>query len=145
MTRLFNVSQPQTLFQLFSKTLWRDPIGSETREQEVVKCLLPGFRTRHCTTPLGIKGGGTNTSVQGSDSLSAQFLLCALLIQQFDVCEGKMASFSFTLAFPLAVHIDFGHFHHVAHLRGRKTSYYGMDIMRGLGRGSERGHLRFFS
>ena len=37
---LFNVSQPQTLFTDIFHNLWRDPIGSETREQEVEKCWL---------------------------------------------------------------------------------------------------------
>lgn len=49
--------------------------------------------------------------------LSAEFILGVVLVQQFDVCEGKVATFAFTFALPLAVHVYFGHLHHVAHLR----------------------------
>lgn len=48
--------------------------------------------------------------------LSAEFFLGAVLVQQFDVCEGKVATFAFTFPLPLAVHVYFGHLHHVAHL-----------------------------
>lgn len=47
---------------------------------------------------------------------SAQFVLGAVLVQQFDVRERKVAMLAFTFALPLAVHVDFGHLHHVAHL-----------------------------
>lgn len=38
--------------------------------------------------------------------------------------EGEVASFTFALAVPLAVHVDLGHFNQVAHLsrRDRETS-----------------------
>lgn len=49
--------------------------------------------------------------------LSAEFILGVVLVQQFDVCEGKVATFAFTFTLPLAVHVYFGHLHHVAHLR----------------------------
>lgn len=48
--------------------------------------------------------------------LSAQLVLSVVLVQQFDVREGKVATFAFTFALPLAVHVDFGHLHQVAHL-----------------------------
>lgn len=48
--------------------------------------------------------------------LSAEFVLGVVLVQQFDVCEGKVASFAFTFTLPLAVDVYFGHLHHVAHL-----------------------------
>lgn len=48
--------------------------------------------------------------------LSAELVLGVVLVQQFDVCEGKVATFAFTFALPLAVHVDFGHLHHIAHL-----------------------------
>lgn len=45
-----------------------------------------------------------------------------MLVQQFDVCEGKVATLSFTFPLPLAIYIYFGHLHHVAHLwrKGRE-------------------------
>lgn len=49
--------------------------------------------------------------------LSAEFVLGVVLVQQFDVCEGEVAVLAFTFALPLAVHVYFGHHHHVAHLR----------------------------
>ena len=54
--------------------------------------------------------------------LSAEFVLGIVLVQQFDVCEGKVATFAFTFPLPLAVHVNFGHLHHIAHLgkEGRK-------------------------
>lgn len=48
--------------------------------------------------------------------LSAELVLGVVLVQQFDVCEGKVAALAFTFALPLAVDVDFGHLHHVAHL-----------------------------
>lgn len=51
-----------------------------------------------------------------SRPLSAEFVLGAVLVQQFDVREGEVATFAFTFALPLAVHVYFGHLHHVAHL-----------------------------
>lgn len=48
--------------------------------------------------------------------LSAELFLGAVLVQQFDVCERKVATFAFTLPLPLAVHVYFGHLHHVTHL-----------------------------
>lgn len=55
---------------------------------------------------------------------SAQFILCVVLVQQFDVREGKVAALAFTFTFPLAVHVYFGHLHHIAHLgrEGREFS-----------------------
>lgn len=38
------------------------------------------------------------------------------LFHQADVGEGEVASFTFALALPLAVHVDLGHFNQVAHL-----------------------------
>lgn len=43
-----------------------------------------------------------------------------VLFQQPDMGEGKVASFAFALALPLAVHVDLGHFYHVAHLANDK-------------------------
>lgn len=48
--------------------------------------------------------------------LSAELVLCVVLVQQFDVREGKVATFAFTFTLPLAVHVYFGHLHHIAHL-----------------------------
>lgn len=48
--------------------------------------------------------------------LSAEFVLGVVLVQQFDVCEGKVATFAFTFTLPLAVHVYFGHHHGIAHL-----------------------------
>lgn len=48
--------------------------------------------------------------------LSAEFILGVVLVQQFDMCEGKVATFAFTFTLPLAVHIYFGHLHHIAQL-----------------------------
>lgn len=48
--------------------------------------------------------------------LSAELVLGVVLVQQFDVREGKVATLAFTFALPLAVHVYFGHLHHVAHL-----------------------------
>lgn len=39
-----------------------------------------------------------------------------LLFHQANVGEGEVASFTFALALPLAVHVNLGHFNHVAHL-----------------------------
>ena len=70
----------------------------------------------------GREGGrdeeGSNTSVQFAPGcpLSAEFVLGVVLVQQFDVREGKVATFAFTFALPLAVHVYFGHRHHIAHL-----------------------------
>lgn len=58
--------------------------------------------------------------------LSAQIVLGTVLVQQFDVCEGKVATFAFTLPLPLAVHVNFGHLHHVAHLRSGKKNVLSM-------------------
>lgn len=49
--------------------------------------------------------------------LSAEFVLGVVLVQQFDMCKGEVATLAFTFALPLAVHVYFGHLHHVAHLR----------------------------
>lgn len=75
-------------------------------------------------------GGGSNTSVQIcslSRPLSAELVLGVVLVQQFDVREGEVTALAFTLALPLAVHIDFGHLHPVAHLgrerRGRHDEH----------------------
>lgn len=38
------------------------------------------------------------------------------LFQQSDVGEGKVALLALALTLPLAVHVDLGDFHHVAHL-----------------------------
>lgn len=61
---------------------------------------------------------GSNTSVQLAPSrpLSAEFVFRVVLVQQFDVCEGKVATFAFTFTLPLAVHVYFGHLHHITHL-----------------------------
>ena len=59
--------------------------------------------------------------------LSAELVLGVVLVQQFDVREGKVATFAFTFTLPLAVHVDFGHLHHVAHLGregGENRDYY---------------------
>lgn len=66
---------------------------------------------------------GSNTNVQFAPAspLSAEFILGVVLVQQFDVCEGKVATFAFTFTLPLAVHVYFSHFHHVAHLE-RETN-----------------------
>lgn len=52
--------------------------------------------------------------------ISAEFILRDMLVQQFDVCEGKVATFSFTFPLPLAIHIYFGHLHCITHLKRRK-------------------------
>lgn len=54
---------------------------------------------------------------------SAQFVLGAVLVQQLHVRERKVAMLSFTFALPLAIHVYFGHLHHVAHLGGRKREH----------------------
>lgn len=66
--------------------------------------------------------------------LSAEFVLGVVLVQQFDVCEGEVASLPFTFALPLAVHVYFGHLHHVAHLRRdgreeRRESFRGTGVI----------------
>lgn len=48
--------------------------------------------------------------------LSAEFVLGVVLVQQFDVCEGEVATLAFTFTLPLAVHVYFGHLHNVVHL-----------------------------
>lgn len=58
------------------------------------------------------------SKLQLGSPLSAEFVLGVVLVQQFDVCEGEVATLAFTFALPLAVHVYFGHLHHVAHLRG---------------------------
>lgn len=46
------------------------------------------------------------------------------LFHQADVGEGEVASFTFALALPLAVHVDLGHFNQVAHLsRTQRNSH----------------------
>lgn len=39
-----------------------------------------------------------------------------LLLHQANVGEGEVTSFTFALALPLAVHVNLGHFNHLAHL-----------------------------
>lgn len=64
------------------------------------------------------------SKLQLGGPLSAELVLGVVLVQQFDVCEGEVATFAFTFTLPLAVHVYFGHLHHVAHLgkerRGEK-------------------------
>lgn len=55
--------------------------------------------------------------------LSAEFVLGVVLVQQFDMCEGKVTTLAFTFALPLAVHVYFGHLHHVAHLGNKRESF----------------------
>lgn len=52
--------------------------------------------------------------------LSAEFFLGVVLVQQFDVREGKVASLAFTFPLPLAVDVYFGHLHHIAHLEDKE-------------------------
>lgn len=59
------------------------------------------------------------SKLQPGSPLSAELVLGVVLVQQFDVREGEVAALAFTFAFPLAVHVDFGHLHHVAHLHSR--------------------------
>lgn len=49
-------------------------------------------------------------------SLSAELILGVVLVQQFDMREGKVAALAFTFTLPLAVHVYFGHLHQVPHL-----------------------------
>lgn len=67
-------------------------------------------------------GERSNTSVQvvPRRPISAQLVVGVVLVQQFDVREGKVATLAFALPFPLAIHVYFGHLHHVAHLQKRK-------------------------
>lgn len=55
---------------------------------------------------------------------SAEFVIGVVLVHQFDVCEGKVATFAITFTLPLAVHIYFGHLHHVAHLEREIITNY---------------------
>lgn len=63
---------------------------------------------------------GSNTSVQVAPGclISAEFVLRVgvVLVDQFDVREGEVAPLAFAFALPLAVDVDFGHLHHIAHL-----------------------------
>lgn len=59
--------------------------------------------------------------------LSAEFVLGVVLVQQFDVREGEVAALAVTFALPLAVHVYFGHLHHVAHL-GRERREKGREF-----------------
>lgn len=43
-----------------------------------------------------------------------------MLVQQFDMREGKVAALAFAFPLPLAVHVDFGHLHHVPHLHRKR-------------------------
>lgn len=54
--------------------------------------------------------------------LSAHVFLRAVMVQQLNMGEGEVASFALALAFPLAVHVDLCHLHHVAHLQEEKDS-----------------------
>lgn len=49
---------------------------------------------------------------------SAELVLGVVLVQKFDVREGKVAALAFTFTLPLAVHVYFGHLHQVTHLQG---------------------------
>lgn len=52
----------------------------------------------------------------GSTRLSSALFIWMRLFQQPDVGKGEMAVLAFALTLPLAIHVDLGHFHHVAHL-----------------------------
>lgn len=72
----------------------------------------------------GRDGGGGRSQERGwvHAVASAQFILGGVLVQQPDVREGEVAALALALALPLAVHIDLGHLHHVAHLHGEKPA-----------------------
>lgn len=65
-----------------------------------------------------------------SRPLSAELVLGVVLVQQFDVREGEVAALAVTFALPLAVHVYFGHLHHVAHL-GREWREKGREFSSG--------------
>ena len=52
---------------------------------------------------------------------ASAFVLRLLLVEQADVCEGEMAFLALALSLPLAVHVDFRHRHHVAHLHTQSS------------------------
>lgn len=58
-----------------------------------------------------------------------------VLFQQSNVGEGEVASFALTLALPLAVHVDLGHFYRVAHLQSecRLVVGVGHPLLNGSG------------
>lgn len=58
-----------------------------------------------------------------------------VLLQQPDVCEGKVASLALALPLPLAVHVDLGHFYRVAHLQSecRLVVGVGHPLLNGSG------------
>lgn len=65
------------------------------------------------------RGGGRLAAVQatGAPVRFSALVVGVRLLQQSDVGEGEVAPFALALALPLAVHVDLGHLHHVAHLR----------------------------
>lgn len=67
------------------------------------------------------------SKLQLGGPLSAELVLGVVLVQQFDVCEGEVATFAFTFTLPLAIHVYFGHLHPVAHLgKDRRKKKKGM-------------------